>query len=63
MLYQPLIFAVIVIHVRLIVDDVIVVGMFNDKDSPAYDLYQEAANTDRDNYQYYYTTSEEVRSR
>lgn len=47
----------------MIVDDVIVVGMFSEKDNSAYDLYQDAANTDRDKYNYYYTTSEEIRSR
>ena len=48
---------------RMLVDDVIVVGMFSSKDVPAYTKYQESVDVVRENYNFFYTTSKEIREK
>ena len=48
---------------RMLVDDVIVVGMFSSKDVPAYTKYQESVDVVRENYNFFYTTSQEIREK
>jgi len=47
----------------MLVDDIIVVGMFSSEDVSAYETYQHSVSNVRDKYTLFYTTSEEIRNR
>ncbi|XP_067935563.1 protein disulfide-isomerase A4-like [Watersipora subatra] len=48
---------------NMLVDDVIVVGMFSSSETAAYDLYQDSISIVRDKYAFLYTTSGEIRQK
>ncbi|KAG8139590.1 hypothetical protein E2320_002352 [Naja naja] len=41
-------------------DDVIIIGVFKESQDPAYHLYQDAANSLREDYKFYHTFSSEI---
>ncbi|XP_007428602.1 protein disulfide-isomerase A4 [Python bivittatus] len=41
-------------------DDVIIIGVFKESQDPAYQLYQDAANSLREEYRFYHTFSSEI---
>lgn len=41
-------------------DDVIIIGVFKSESDPAYQLYQDAANSLREDYKFHHTFSTEI---